>query len=46
MEWYLDWEFPFLYWLQSLHNPVLDQIMIFITTLGRWPRAKPSHPRP
>ncbi|MBE5887799.1 MAG: phosphatase PAP2 family protein [Lachnospiraceae bacterium] len=34
MEWYLDWEFPFLYWLQSLHNPILDQIMIFITTLG------------
>ena len=34
MEWYLDWEFPFLYWLQDLHNPVLDAIMIFITTLG------------
>ena len=34
MEWYLDWEFPFLYWLQSLHNPVLDTIMTFITKLG------------
>ena len=34
MEWYLDWEFPFLYWLQSLHNPVLDTIMTFVTKLG------------
>ena len=34
MEWYLDWEFPFLYWLQSIHNPVLDAIMTFITKLG------------
>lgn len=34
MEWYLDWEFPFLYWLQSLHNPVMDAIMTFITRLG------------
>lgn len=34
MEWYLDWEFPFLYWLQGLHHPVLDAIMTFVTTLG------------
>ena len=30
----LEWEIPFLYALQELHNPILDAIMIFITTLG------------
>ncbi|MBQ8624931.1 MAG: phosphatase PAP2 family protein [Agathobacter sp.] len=30
----MDWEFSFLYALQEIHNPILDQIMIFITTLG------------
>ena len=30
----MDWEFSFLYFLQSLHNPVLDNIMVFITSLG------------
>lgn len=31
---YFDWEFDLLYWFQSLHNPVLDKIMLFITSLG------------
>ena len=30
----MNWEFSFLYFLQSLHNPVLDKIMVFITSLG------------
>ena len=30
----MDWEFSFLYFLQELHNPVLDKIMLFITSLG------------
>ena len=30
----MDWEFSFLYFLQELHNPVLDKIMVFITSLG------------
>lgn len=30
----MDWEFSVLYALQEIHNPILDQIMIFITTLG------------
>ena len=30
----MDWEFSFLYFLQELHNPVLDNIMVFITSLG------------
>ncbi len=30
----MDWEFSFLYALQELHNPVLDEIMIVITQLG------------
>ncbi len=30
----MSWEFDVLYALQEIHNPVLDQIMIFITTLG------------
>lgn len=30
----MDWEFSFLYFLQELHNPILDNIMLFLTTLG------------
>lgn len=30
----MNWEFSILYALQELHNPILDRIMIFITTLG------------
>ena len=30
----MNWEFSFLYFLQELHNPVLDKIMVFITSLG------------
>ena len=30
----MDWEFSFLYFLQELHNPVLDKIMLFFTCLG------------
>lgn len=30
----MDWEFSFLYFLQELHNPVFDKIMVFITSLG------------
>ena len=30
----MEWEFSFLYFLQELHNPVLDKIMVFITSLG------------
>lgn len=30
----MGWEFSFLYALQELHNPILDAIMVFITTLG------------
>lgn len=30
----MNWEFDFLYFLQSLHNPVLDSIMVVVTTLG------------
>ena len=29
----MDWEFSFLYFLQELHNPVLDKVMVFITSL-------------
>ena len=30
----MDWEFSFLYFLQNLHNPLLDKLMVMITTLG------------
>ena len=30
----MSWEFDFLYLLQELHSPVLDKIMVAITTLG------------
>lgn len=34
MEWYMQWELDFLYFLQGLHSPVLDKIMVAITMLG------------
>lgn len=30
----MDWEFAFLYFLQELHNPLLDKVMVFFTSLG------------
>lgn len=30
----MKWEFAFLYFLQDLHNPVLDGIMLFFTRMG------------
>ena len=30
----MEWEFSILYALQEIHNPVLDAIMLFITSLG------------
>ena len=30
----MPWEFDFLYALQGIHGPVLDQLMVFISTLG------------
>lgn len=30
----MNWEFDFLYLLQGLHSPVLDKVMVLITTLG------------
>ena len=30
----MNWEFDFLYLLQELHSPMLDKIMVAITTLG------------
>lgn len=30
----MQWEFSILYALQKLHGPIMDKIMIFITTLG------------
>ena len=32
---YFDWEFDLLYWFQGLHNPVLDKIVVAITSLGK-----------
>lgn len=31
---YFSWEFPLLDALQNIHSPILDQFMVFITTLG------------
>lgn len=31
---YWDWEFSWLYAIQQLHNPVLDKLMILLSTLG------------
>lgn len=30
----MAWEFSILYALQEIHNPILDKIMLFITSLG------------
>ena len=30
----MNWEFSILYALQEIHNPVLDKVMLFITSLG------------
>lgn len=30
----MSWEFEFLYLLQALHHPVLDRMMLFLTTIG------------
>ena len=31
---YFDWELRFLHFLQSIHNPILDSIMLFFTNSG------------
>lgn len=31
---YFDWELKFLHFLQSIHNPILNAIMLFFTNLG------------
>lgn len=31
---YFNWEFDLLYWFQSIHNPILDKIVVVITSLG------------
>ena len=30
----MNWEFSFLYFLQDLHSPLLDSIMLFFTKMG------------
>ena len=30
----MAWEFSILYALQEIHNPILDKVMLFITSLG------------
>ena len=30
----MEWEFSLLYALQEIHNPILDEIMLFITSLA------------
>ena len=30
----MAWEFDVLYWFQELHQPVLDKIVVAVTTLG------------
>ena len=30
----MEWEFSILFALQDIHNPILDSIMLFITSLG------------
>lgn len=30
----MSWEFDILYALQNIHNPLLDKIMVFVSTLG------------
>lgn len=31
---YFSWEFPFLDALQKIHNPILDRLMVAVTSLG------------
>lgn len=31
---YFNWEFDLLYWFQSIHNPILDKIVVVITSFG------------
>ena len=30
----MNWEFDWLYALQQIHNPVLDKIMVALSTIG------------
>lgn len=30
----MNWEFDFLYALQGIHNPVIDKLMVFASTIG------------
>lgn len=30
----MSWEFDFLYWLQSIRNPILDKVMALLSNLG------------
>lgn len=30
----MEWELQFLNWIQMLHNPVLDAVLVFFTTIG------------
>lgn len=30
----MNWEFDFLYAIQQIHQPLLDKIMVFLSTLG------------
>ena len=30
----MGWEFDWLYALQQIHHPVLDKIMVFLSTIG------------
>jgi undecaprenyl-diphosphatase len=34
---YFDWELRFLHFLQSIHNPILDSIMLFFTNTNSAP---------
>ena len=34
METTMNWEFSVLYFLQQLHNPVMDSVMVFFTKMG------------
>ncbi len=33
----MEWEFNILYWFQSIHNPVLDAISVFLSYAGDGP---------
>ena len=30
----MNWEFEFLFFLQDLHTPLLDKVMLFFTKMG------------